>query len=104
MYFNASRAFSSAKELFFTMGHELVHVSQIAALAGQSGSLVTESFRNMMEFQAYSYEAFLGRETLNSFTPAEISSWAKNFSKWFKSLHFMSFNWTRNYSFTYPFN
>ncbi|WP_158602528.1 hypothetical protein [Proteiniphilum sp. X52] len=34
VHFNGNIAFSSAKQLFYSMGHEFIHVSQYAALMG----------------------------------------------------------------------
>ena len=50
VYFNKNLAFISAKRLFFTMGHEFVHVSQFASLAGQSSGLLSQSgFLDLLE-------------------------------------------------------
>ena len=63
VYFHPVRAVSSAKQLFLTMGHELMHVSQYTTLIGQSSSLMSlKGFQNMLDYYAYSYEAILGGE------------------------------------------
>lgn len=92
VYFNPNVAFENSKSLYFTMGHELLHVSQISILAGQSLSYVNQSLRQMMEFQGYNYEAYLGRRvTLNSFTDLERLSFVQD--QWFSKLSFTSQPW-----------
>lgn len=102
VYFNPSVAFSSAKELFYTMGHELLHVSQISQLVGQTASFVNQNLRGLMEFHSYGYESFLGRSTLNSFQLSEVRAWMTSQPDWFKSLSFNNFSWTTNSQFKYP--
>jgi hypothetical protein len=84
------------------MGHEFIHVSQYAALAGQSSSILTSDFLNMLEYHAYSYQNTLGGTFVNSFTRAEISNWLNNYTL-FNSMNYLSFPWTSNHSFVYPF-
>ena len=103
VYFNKNLAFSSAKQLFFTMGHELVHVSQYAALAGQSAEMVRAlDFRNMLDYHAYSYQNSLGGTSLNSFTRSEILNWSNTITQ-FNSMGYLKFPWTFNHSFRFPF-
>jgi hypothetical protein len=102
VYFNKNLAFSSAKQLFITMGHEFVHVSQFAALAGQSSSIITKDFLNMLDLHAYSYQSSLGGTASNSFTRAEIISWQNAYSQ-FNAMGYFNFPWTFEHSFKYPF-
>jgi RHS repeat-associated protein len=103
VYFNKNLAFSSAKQLFFTMGHEFVHVSQFAALAGQPASLIRNpDFMNMLDFHAYSYQNSIGGLQLNSFEKGEILRWSSTYSQ-FNSMNYINFPWSFNYSFVYPF-
>ncbi|MBU1014060.1 MAG: hypothetical protein KKG99_13760 [Bacteroidetes bacterium] len=102
VYFNKNFAFSSAKQLFFTMGHEFVHVSQFAALAGQSRTLLTQDFLDMLDFHAYSYQNSLGGLQLNSFTRDQIINWGTIYPQ-FNSMNYTNFHWTFNHSFVYPF-
>ncbi|WP_293734171.1 RHS repeat-associated core domain-containing protein [uncultured Parabacteroides sp.] len=68
VYFNKDIAFISAKQLYYTMGHEFVHVSQYAALAGEvAKTFENKLFGSLIEFHAYSYESILGGKVLNSF-------------------------------------
>ncbi|WP_236636873.1 RHS repeat-associated core domain-containing protein [Sinomicrobium soli] len=61
MYFNKNLAFSSAKELYYTMVHEFNHVSQHALLRGLSVSDFSSSlFGHVKEFTAYSHVSSLG--------------------------------------------
>jgi RHS repeat-associated protein len=113
VYFNKNLAFSSAKQLYFTMGHELVHVSQYAALAGQPTSILKQSFvyngqtirfnHGMMEFHAYSYENSLGGTQLNSFSPDLVKAMAKQWPSYFNMLGYRNFGWTGTSNFIYPF-
>ena len=102
VYFNKNLAFSSAKDLFYSMGHEFVHVSQFAALAGQSTSILTSSFYNMLDFHAYSYQNTLGGVRYNSFTRAEIMNWMNNYPH-FNAMNWINFPWTANHLFKFPF-
>lgn len=104
VYFHPVRAVSSARQLFWTMGHEFIHVSQYAALAGQSSSLLRSTgFKDMLDFYAYSYEATLGGSNLSSFTREEISMWVKTYPQQFQAMSSLKFPWTSNHSFKYPF-
>ena len=102
VYFNKNLAFSSAKQLFFTMGHEFIHVSQFAALAGQSSSILTPDFLDMLDFHAYSYQNLLGGLKLNSYTREEILRWSTAYSQ-FNSMNYINFPWSFKHSFVYPF-
>lgn len=60
------------KELFFTMGHEFVHVSQISVLQGELSSIVKDAgFQSLMDFHAYNYEAYLGKAQFGMFDNSE---------------------------------
>lgn len=102
VYFNKNLAFSSAKRLFFTMGHELMHVSQFALLEGVHKSIMTESFENMMEYHAYSYEHSLGGKKYGSFPRDEIVSMMESYPQYFNKFSSVNFPWTSNHSFIYP--
>ena len=104
VYFNKNLAFSSAKQLFFTIGHEFVHVSQFAALAGQSTKLLFQpGFIDLLEFHAYSYQHSLGGLQLNSFTPDVVRGLATQYPTYFNTLGYTNFGWTSLASFVYPF-
>ncbi len=102
VYFNKNLAFSSAKQLFFTMGHELVHVSQFAALAGQHSRIITPDFLDMLDFHAYSYQNSIGGLQLNSYTKEELLRWSSLYPQ-FSDMNYINFPWTSNHSFQYPF-
>ncbi len=104
VYFNKNLAFSSARHLFFTMGHEFVHVSQFASLAGQPIGLLSQpGFIDMLEFHAYSYQNVLGGVKMNSFTPDMMRNMMSNYPSYFNSLNYTNFGWTNSASFRYPF-
>ena len=60
MYLDRERAFTSIERLFYTLAHELVHVSQFLNLKGQSTDIYDKNFRKAMDFYAYSYQFFIG--------------------------------------------
>jgi hypothetical protein len=61
MYLDKENAFTSLQQLFGTLGHELVHVSQFLALKGEDfGMYYDRNFRNALEFFAYGYVGDLG--------------------------------------------
>ncbi len=106
VYFNTNpnfSAFSDAKQLFYAMGHEFVHVSQYAALANQPVTLLTKSFRYMMDFGAYSYQHSLGSTNYGGYTSADVRQFMTSFPDWYSKLGYINFNWTYNHSFSYPF-
>ena len=102
VYFNPKVAFSSAKELFNTMGHELVHVSQLSTLVGQCANFVRNNLRSIMEFHAYSFQSRVGSVIGNSFTPNEVRGWMQTYPNFFKSLSANNFSWTSNVKFIMP--
>ncbi len=104
VYFNKDLAFSSAKQLFFTIGHELVHVSQFAAMANEASLLAKDlGFMELMEFHAYSYQNSLGGLELNSFPRNIVTSLVEKFPLYFDCLNYSNFKWTSTASFVYPF-
>ena len=103
VYFNKNLAFTSAKQLFYTMGHEFIHVSQFAALAGEKSSLLTKSFVNMLDFHAYNYQQYSGDVSgMNSFTRDEIAFWMSKLSKYYNKTMWTNFPWAYKHSFAYP--
>lgn len=102
-YFNKTISHASARELFVTMGHEFVHTSQYASLAGQPHSLMTRSFKDLMEYHAYNYEyGVLGSSNYGGFTPADVGLLMKNYPTYFNSLSYRNFPWTAKSNFMYP--
>lgn len=94
-------AFSNARNLYRVIGHELVHVSQIKALAGQTLSLV-DGLRDIMEYHAHNYQSIMGVPSIgSSYTPAMIKEMIS--SEWFSRLSHYSFPWTSNINYRYPF-
>ena len=61
VYFNRTMI-PTLKKLYFTMGHEFVHVGQISTFAGLPGSHITPIVVRQMEVGAYAYETHLGHE------------------------------------------
>lgn len=81
------------------MGHELMHVCQIAALANQSVNVIDNpTFRNMMEFHAYSYRS---TSIMNSFTQDQIREFSSLYPSYFNSMSSVNIPWTSNTNFKY---
>jgi RHS repeat-associated protein len=101
VYFNKNNAFTSAKQLFITMGHEFVHVSQYAALAGQHVSLVNKSFVNVMEYWAYSFQAAkLGAQNnFTSFSRNDVLQMIDAWPEWFGKMSWSDFGWFNTINF-----
>jgi RHS repeat-associated protein len=104
VYFNKNSAFSSAKRLFFTMGHEFVHVSQIGALRGLPLSIWRNpNFQKMIEFHAYNYENSIGGTRLSAFPRSVVRELATQFPKYFNAMSYTNFGWTTTANYKYPF-
>ncbi|OFX34740.1 MAG: hypothetical protein A2X08_00995 [Bacteroidetes bacterium GWA2_32_17] len=97
VYFNKNLAFTSARELYRTMGHEFMHVSQNALLQGLPKSQITKLFRDMLEYHAYTYS---GGGNMSLFDPVLYNNTFPNFN----SFASFNFGWTgSSSSFRYPF-
>ncbi len=99
VYFNSGgypySPFQNAKTLFFTMGHEFVHVSQYAALAGSTSKLLENvRLKEIMEYHAWNY---------NSQSNESPSKYLKISKKYFDLLNWNNFSWTKTANFLYPF-
>jgi hypothetical protein len=103
VYFHPERAFTSAKQLFYTMGHEFIHVSQYAALAGVSTEIYNYDFSEMLEYHAYSYEVSIGSSNYGGFTKENASDFSIMYPDYCKAFHWLNFSWTKTVRFIYPF-
>jgi hypothetical protein len=102
VYFNKNLAFTSAKTLFYSMGHEFMHVSQFSALAGQPASLLDKpGFYDLLDYQARNYEIQLGNTCPGN--PYDLGQFVNSFPTYFKTLNWFNFQWTDNHLFIYPF-
>ncbi len=107
VYFNKNKAFTSAKQLFITMGHEFVHVSQYAALAGQHVSLVRTKIngysfkKDLMEYWAYSFQAAkLGAQNnFSSFSLNDVRQMNDAWPEWFGKMSWSNFGWFNTINF-----
>jgi len=92
VYFNSKTAFVDARTLYFTIGHELMHVSQIGYL-GELGTplalVENKIFKRMMEFQAYSFRSQVGNSFQN-----EIAKFQKYFPDYYQNMMPFNFRWT----------
>ena len=99
VYFS-KRAFVSARQLFITMGHEFVHVSNYstAARLGFSYKEVNnQRYLDMTEYWAYTYQREYTGSTMNSF---EMSDLIKNYGSNFSAFSFYSDSWFQTRRFT----
>ncbi len=94
MYFNKNLAFTSAKELYYTMTHEFIHVSQHALLEGISTNIITSAFVELQELSAYSYQSSLGSSNYGGFNAADIRSLSQQFPTYYNQFQFYNFSWT----------
>jgi hypothetical protein len=101
------KAFASARQLFFTMGHEFIHVSQYAVLAGMSygeySKLVGDGLKVAMDFYAYQFEGSLRGTSLQFGGNAIKNSFALIHPDYFSKLANTNFGWTYTASFNYTF-
>jgi hypothetical protein len=108
VYFNQN-IFKSSKELFFSMGHEFVHVSQFASLVGAKSDLLSKPlFHEMIEFHAYSYQHTLTANgvkgtIMNSFSQSTIKEMMSQYAEYFSKLNYINFPWTSNVKYAFPF-
>lgn len=105
VYFNKNVIFNSAKDLFFTMGHEFIHVSQIASLGGLADNLISQpGFVDILEYHASSYEhSVLNNPLAGGYSPADVRSLMNQFPSYFQQLSYMNFPWSKTANFIYPF-
>ena len=90
-YFHPERAFASPLQLFTAMGHELVHVSQYAALAGQSSTLLQQPFfLAMLDMHAYLYSNSIG----GSYDIKVVKDWPTLFPNHYSIVDNDAFPWT----------
>lgn len=91
IYYNNTLSFTP-RQLFYTMGHELVHVSQIALLYDTGTQMLTNKILNYMEYGAHDYERYLGAKRNNY--RYNFSSW--DYDKYRDKTNPSNFPWTHN--------
>ena len=102
VYFNKEICFNSAKDLFCIMGHELLHVSQYAALAGLPRDILDfsisgETFKDFfLEYHAYSFEYSIGGKQLNSFSANIVKEFYLAKPDIAPMMNYSNFKWTRS--------
>jgi hypothetical protein len=103
VYFNKS-AFSSAKNLFYTIGHEFVHVSQNSVLSGLTLSQFgTIKDTYLKEFFAYRFENSIGSKESGGFDYISNYEMASRNPSLYKQLNYSNFSWTKNVNFVKRF-
>ena len=100
VYFNPA-AFEHANKLFYTMGHELVHVSQINAMVGCSNYNVI-----LMDYWAYDFQnsigggSLIGPETRSQLLLSRYNLYGLSDME---TMNWTHFNWVNDVKFIYPF-
>ena len=100
VYFNPA-AFEHANKLFYTMGHELVHVSQINAMVGCSNYNV-----KLMDYWAYDFQNSIGGGSLigpETRSQLLLSSYNLYGLSDMETMNWTHFNWVNDVKFIYPF-
>jgi RHS repeat-associated protein len=92
MYLHEKLAFTSLKKFYNVLGHELFHVSQYAALAGQN-YVSSNSFTNMLEYYANSFSnsyswgwGYYSPTTLENSSSVSYHNLVSNFG-WTKNIY-----------------
>ena len=94
MFLHKENAFTSLEKLFYTLGHELVHVSQFKQLAGEPFALYKDvNFRNAMDYYAYTYQHFLG----DNYYYQRVE-WSGDAADYRQKINFANYSWTYLYN------
>ncbi len=101
IYFNKNLAFGSAKDLYYTMAHEFIHVSQHALLKGLPyAEFQSEIFKGLKEYSAYNFQSHLGSTNYGTYSATDVKMFMNTYPEWFKKFQFYNFKWTANVSFS----
>ena len=95
VYFNRANI-ADLKELFFSMGHEFVHVSQISVLQGELSSIINEDFIKLMDFHAYNFEAHLGKTQFGMYDNSDRTVLQLFPKDLVNKMNWMNFGYLRN--------
>ena len=102
-------AFSSARYLFYVMGHELMHVYQNILLKGEpypDNQVDYQVLTNLKEFYAYNFQKeILGDDSkkLPPCTAEEIRESLIKYPLYNERFQYFSFDWIKTINFIYPF-
>jgi hypothetical protein len=95
VYFNDNYVFNSPETLFYTMGHEFVHVSQFAELKGVERDIMSDpDFIMTLEYHANAWGLSVGcgiNRFYDSFESEMIQCYSNRYH-----LDYTYFNWTYN--------
>ncbi len=91
VYFNEDLAFNSPEDLFYAMGHELVHVGQIIELAGDPRQNWCDGLISVMDAYAYSWMKVMGRNK-----PWENNPSGRQWQSYKDCLNYTNFPWLNN--------
>lgn len=94
VFFNDDYVFNSPEFLFYTMGHELIHVSQFASLAGEPYSLALDNdFVKIIEFDASLWEHTMGNYK-NYYLYVPTSDVFKKYQYLYDRVNYINYSWT----------
>ena len=108
MYFNGNKCFDSARGLFYTMGHEFVHVSQFAALVGLPREIYNNNlaFHDMLDHHAWNYQYVLEGNYYYGAQPNYLESLYDFIGPhlyevmyYDQLMNYKNFSWTNNYKY-----
>lgn len=92
VYFNGDIVFKDPEELFYTIGHELVHVGQIIELAGDPRQNWCDGLTYIMDVYAYSWMHDMGR----SKPWGRNREYEMNWGSYCNCLTYINFSWLNN--------
>ena len=94
VFFNDDYVFNSPEFLFYTMGHELIHVSQFAALAGEPFSLAQDDdFVSIIEYNTALWEHTMGNYK-NYFLYVPTSDVFNKYQYLYDRVNYINYSWT----------
>lgn len=93
--------------LYYTMGHELVHVSQNINFKGDSYMDNISDFATLKEYFAYSFQKFVLGDNenikLSSFYPEMVRRCMTEFNEYIEKLNYQKLYWIQSANYNYPF-
>jgi RHS repeat-associated protein len=102
IWYHYENAFRSPLQLFTTMGHELVHVSQYAALGAADFS--TKVLQNKNVVSILDYYARIYSNRIGIYRDLGSGDWLTRYAQYHEILDGVNFPWTKiNPTFIYPF-
>ena len=95
VYFNEDRAFNSPEDLFYIMGHELVHVAQFISLKGNTYFQFDYCYQYLMDCVANTWIVTMGGNPQFGFDRLLFQSCIKEYSNYYNCLY-SYYDWLYN--------